>query len=275
MPHSEYWWTGSDATGSFTHAKLDLDPTDNSQPILIDLDSPKCWISRVEFQIMMTEYWTSRKQLSVDIVPDTDDYSLVDMTKSTDMIRPENANPLPESTPADTHHHIRVSRIAGKDRAAHEGGQTICFDCSLLKRLFCKAPVDIDIAEDKDVVPPWLSDIAKGHEVLSQELRGPEVFWKILMSRMQQVVIRAHGKGITAGDPVKTSTADKLEAEAKAAMKHWHIRAIGSSDGSQPPSSFSIVWDLMQVMLLTWVLMSVPFVIAFNIDVPYYSFVWW
>ena len=42
-----------------------------------------------------------------------------------------------------------------------------------------------------------------------------------------------------------------------------------------PPSTFSIVWDLMQVVLLMWVLMSVPFVIAFDIDVPHYSFVWW
>lgn len=266
MPHLEYWCAGSDGT---------LDSADDSQPILIDLDSPKCWISKVEFQIMMTVYWTSRKQLSVDLVPDTDDYSLVDMTMSADMISPENAISLPESSPADTHHNIRVSKIAGKDRAARQGGQTNWFGCSLLNRLFCKAPIDIDIAEDKDVVPPWLSDIAQGHEGLSQELRGPEAFWRILTSRMQQVVIRAHGKGITAGDPLKTSTADKLEAEAKAAMKHWHIRAIGSSDGSLPPSTFSIVWDLMQVVLLTWVLMSVPFVIAFDIDVPYYTFVWW
>lgn len=224
---------------------------------------------------MMTEYWSSRKQLSLDLGSGTDAQSLVGMTKSVDMMIPENAIALPTRSSADTRHNIRVLKTSAKDRATQQGGQSVCGDCSLLKRLFCNAPDDHDIAEDKDVVPPWLADIAKGHEGLQQELRGPEAFWRILASRMQQVVMRAHGKGITAGDPLKTSTADKLEAEAKTAMKRWHIRAIGSSDGSQPPSTFSIVWDLMQVVLLIWVLTSVPFVIAFDIDVVYYSVVWW
>ena len=40
-------------------------------------------------------------------------------------------------------------------------------------------------------------------------------------------------------------------------------------------SGFSIIWDLMQVVLLMWVLVSVPFAIAFDVDVVRQSPLWW
>ena len=79
---------------------------------------------------------------------------------------------------------------------------------------------------------------------------------------------------MTGGDQSQSSVADKLAMEAFYAMKAWNIRSIGSADGLSQPSLFSLLWDLMQVVLLMWVLVSVPFAIAFDVDVVQYSPLW-
>ena len=54
----------------------------------------------------------------------------------------------------------------------------------------------------------------------------------------------------------------------------WSVRNIGSEDGAIAPSQFSVVWDLIQVVLLAYVLVSVPFAIAFEITYEMWTAMW-
>ena len=47
----------------------------------------------------------------------------------------------------------------------------------------------------------------------------------------------------------------------------WSIR--------DPDSTFSVVWDLLQIVLLLYVSITVPFRACFEIEIPLFSFTWW
>jgi Ca2+-binding EF-hand superfamily protein len=160
---------------------------------------------------------------------------------------------------AGQQHIIEVTREAGGlDSLLSESSR--CHHCSWCSRC-CSSNDDENGAMQ---VPDWLFDIGQGYTAISKELREPEAFWETLGGRMQQVVLHAQGKGIAAtGESNAASNREQRAQEAAYAMKAWHIRSIGSPDGLTKPSTFSVCWDLMQVILLLWVLVSVPFGIAF------------
>ena len=225
-----------------------LDPETGS--ICINLEASDTDISRDELMNMLTTYWTCRKNH--------------DLGFGSQNLKTSSTSEWTLSRAAGS-----LVRVATQTQAEIDLQKTSC----------CKRKSKVgggDSGDDLEgsAVPGWLSDIAKGYVSIDPDQRTPDVFWKTLGTKLEQVVMRAQGKGISAGGDPGSST-DKLAQEAIYAMKTWSIRSIGSSDGLTQPSAFSIGWDLMQVVLLMWVLVSVPFSIAFNVETETFTALWW
>ena len=245
----------------FVEPELDEhgDELEETATIWLDLDSPECDVSRTELKAMLTDYWVTRKHHSTTGEALTEKAGIDEGKQALGSVASHEWSLVRQNQFL-----IRVTKDIDSVTSTHN--QKGC--CAIF------GGGGDDDAQMDGTVPGWLSDIGKGYTPIEEDLRGPEAFWRTLGGKMQHVVMRALGKGITAGAD-NSSTADKLAQEALYAMKLWSIRSIGSPDGLTQPSPFSIGWDLMQVVLLLWVLTSVPFGIAFDIDVEPATMLWW
>ena len=253
-----------------------VDAIDDSTAIWIDLKSTHCSLSRTEFKTMLTDYQLRYHDsllgapvTSIPVEP-AETTPRIARSASQKMIPieyyTEKISPDEWTRAREQRHAIRITKDAAGNMDATRQPNACRRMCS------CKKPEEVK-TKKASAVPEWLSDITRTKPI-DPELRDPETFWKELRSKMQQVVMRADNKGITAGEQ-NMSAADKLALEAFHAMKSRSIRSVGSPDGVSQPTGFSIAWDLMQVMLLMWVVTSVPFGIAFDVEVVEYSTLWW
>lgn len=121
--------------------------------------------------------------------------------------------------------------------------------------------------------PAWMSDLAQSHTPLvahQDELknkRTPAAFWDLLQSRLKQLLLR------TKADPgcaqsAKSGVFRQEDTSMNAKSLGWTIRQI------DPPSSFTTHWDLLQVFLLAYVIISVPYQAAFDKSADPGSFMW-
>lgn len=246
---------------------LPVDPDNPEEIVAINLASPQCKISWNEFKIMLTEYWTTRKKHSVgggNQLTATDSKRSLSATSTANASHSNNiAICVVGGLPGDPH---SASAAMTTDNAHTTG--------SSLSTILC-GKRSIPDAESGEAVPSWLGEIARSYEPIAREQRTPVAFWHRLTSQMQQVVMRAQARGIRPGGGRDSFAADRLATEAALAMKKWSIRSIATADGMSAGSKFSISWDLMQVILLAWVLISVPFSIAFDIDAGQFTLLWW
>ena len=136
---------------------------------------------------------------------------------------------------------------------------------------------------DADELPrpePWMEPIANRHRRIPDQERSPQMFWFFLRVKIEQLLIRANhkaamkGKKLIKADKGKEGKEEKLASDGKN-CRDYTLRSIGSADGNEPASKFSLSWDLMQVVLLFYVLVSVPFALAFNLDADVGSTLWY
>ena len=137
------------------------------------------------------------------------------------------------------------------------------------------SPTEVPVTNDLPPCPTWMTELAKAHTRLQAEERVGPGFWWFLSTRVEQVLARADDRGMIdeLGKIYDADWRDKGRGDAAVGFK-WNVRNIGSEDGIVPPSQFSIAWDLIQVVLLAYVLTSVPFSLAFDVSFQPWTFGW-
>ena len=112
-------------------------------------------------------------------------------------------------------------------------------------------------------VPGWMADIAAGHQSMSADKRVPDMFWYFLRRKMEQVLIRANKGGIHEVGFFRRQEGDPTDK----ASFGWSVRDTSSR--------FSAVWDLFQVVLLSYVVVMVPYQAGFDESAALFSGLWW
>lgn len=113
-------------------------------------------------------------------------------------------------------------------------------------------------------IPGWMADIAAGHHRMSDDKRVPEMFWFFLRRKMEQVLLRANKTG------VKEIGFFKRELNGDVSDKSSLGYTIRDTD-----SNFSAYWDLMQVVMLAYVVVAVPYQTGFDVGAELGSGLWW
>lgn len=255
--------------------------TDGPDPLpIIDLDDAESergaahyGITRGEFKFMLTEYWTSRKYT-------TD----VSMERGLTVM---GTRTMPEDTDVHWEEIMQVrkdGRLLAKELTDADTFAVINADRR--KKSYCcgrcgAVPGIMSTIVNKSELPPvptWVTELSKVHEKIKPEVRTPQMMWWFLSTKGEHVLMRAEGRGmlnnLNGGKLFDPGWRNKL-SDGSSRMKSMTIRSIGSQDGSLHASSFSIAWDLMQVVLLGYVLVSVPFCIAYDVAAESGSKWWW
>ena len=113
-------------------------------------------------------------------------------------------------------------------------------------------------------VPGWMADIAAGHHRMTDDKRVPEMFWFFLRRKMEQVLLRANKTG------VKEIGFFKRELDGDVSDKSSLGYTIRDTD-----SNFSAFWDFMQVVLLAYVVVAVPYQTGFDVGAELGTGLWW
>jgi hypothetical protein len=111
--------------------------------------------------------------------------------------------------------------------------------------------------------PSWVQELVGTHTAMPPKWRRPEFFWLFLRRKMEQLLLLQEEAGVE--EP------GLLRKQGEADITHfaggWFVR--------DTESSFSAVWDLMQVVLLVYVCISVPYQTGFDLDTDVGSLIWW
>jgi hypothetical protein len=119
------------------------------------------------------------------------------------------------------------------------------------------------IQENIPIVTSWASAsfvAHKGYVVLPPERRNGKEFWKTLVKRLETVLLVQHW-----------SSSQMISYESgftKPRKQRWEIFT------RDPEGSFSTLWNLLQLVLLTYVAFSVPYFISFDDQFAEHSFGW-
>ena len=264
----------------YEHGEL----TEGPEPLpIIDLDdaedergSAHYGITRGEFKFMLTEYWTSRKYTTE-----------VSMERGLTVM---GTRSMPEDQP----HWEEIMQVR-KDglllvKEATDADNFAVTNADRRKKSYCcgcirAVPGMMNMTgqswmtkNDLPPVPTWVTELSKVHETIKPELRTPQMMWWFLSTKGEHVLMRADGRGmlnnLNGGKLYDPGWRRKM-SDNGSKVKSMTIRSIGSQDGSQHASSFSVTWDLMQVILLGYVLVSVPFCIAYDVAAESGSKWWW
>jgi hypothetical protein len=112
-------------------------------------------------------------------------------------------------------------------------------------------------------VPGWMADIAAGHNRMSDDKRVPEMFWFFLRRKMEQVLLRANKTGVK---EVGFFRRDSAGLSDKSSLGY----TVRNTE-----SRFSACWDLLQVVLLSYVSVAVPYQTGFDVSADTGSGLWW
>jgi hypothetical protein len=225
----------------------------------LDLDDEDSGISRSEFKNMMTKYWTCRRFPCHDDDPESGKYERGLSTR--------RAPKVPYTSNA-----VLVTR--GGAPVDEDDVMTIVIE---KETGLCGSSTEtaVPITSDLPPCPTWMTQMAKSHDRLEGDDRVGEVFWWFLSTRVEHVLTRADERGmVDAQGKIYDSEWRGKGNHSLSAEFHWSVRNIGSQDGAIPPSRFSIVWDLTQVVLLAYVLVSVPFALAFDVAFEPWTVPW-
>lgn len=221
------------------------------QPIELDLDHPIMTVTRAEFKTMLATYWTSRKMVSM----------ATDGTPT--KITPDE---WMESGESDVQVQVMRNGEVVKD------DEMVTHDAE--KPRWCgQTELPVPIIHDLPPCPAWMVDIAKRHTRLEKQKRNGTQFWWVLTVKVEQILIKSERAGHVQKPLFDPNWKDAQGDDLHTA--HWSVRNIGNEEGTIPASRFSIAWDLLQVILLMYVLVSVPLSLSFDVTHESGSAIWW
>ena len=246
-------------------------PEDYDAPARLDIDinDSELTLSWDEFKLMLSEYWTCRKYSS------TTEVSGVSGKRGLNRFPPFNPD---------------VDEW-GRGGVGSDKGRTTMEDLVHVKGItefvqgrpggFCGRGEIHGIGE-MPIPPEWMRSVANNHKKIPEKHRTPQMFWFFVRCATEQLLMRASHKALDRDEAkvVENDWKEKQEARSsknKALSMNFTdvtLRSIGSADGMISPSNLSIAWDLMQVVLLMYVLTSVPFAIAFDVNAQVGSGLW-
>eukprot|EP01047_Picozoa_sp_COSAG01_P044975 COSAG01_NODE_4111_length_5339_cov_13.132443_1_plen_1129_part_00 len=231
-----------------------------SEQLCLNVLDERMVITRDEFQIMMSEYWTCRKHTAhssemrrgLDRRPPweediTDDYTL--MKPQVDQWHQAMLN---------TFHFKNVDHL---------------LDASV-------NPTNHFLGRQ----PQWLAGLANDHQLDAVAPRTAHALWFFVRCRVEHILIKktraqlkpgAQTKRLKLLDPEALVKQNAPEEKPGADLRDLTRRTVGSPDGKIEASKFSTVWDLLQVFFLLYVLVSVPFAIAFDFQWEVGVPMWW
>jgi hypothetical protein len=110
--------------------------------------------------------------------------------------------------------------------------------------------------------PVWMADIASEHVRIAESKRAPQFFWYYLTRKMEEL-LRLKENSLVDDAGVFRRSDDMPK------------KFVGGPCVRNTSSRFSAVWDLIQVLLLAYVSLTVPYQTGFDITNDLYSVGWW
>ena len=133
-----------------------------------------------------------------------------------------------------------------------------------LSQITFKNPGALNKAKSNAIPPPpWMLELGSGHSPISSQFREPAVFWYYLVRKMEQMMTTKKSSGVDDAALFRSKSVNMKQATGICTRNM--------------ESTFSLVWDLLQVVLLVYVCISVPYQTGFDITVTYSSdpTTWW
>lgn len=129
----------------------------------------------------------------------------------------------------------------------------------------CHQPRNIkgrDLTDSALPTPAWMRALAATHEPMPSEKRVPENFWYFLRRKLEKVLLLHKSYGVEGTDFLFR----RIDNKQSVFDPGWSVRNI--------QSTFSLCWDMVQVLFLAYVSVSVPMQVGFDLTIDVMSFIW-